>query len=80
MMLNGPAARLAYKGDTIIVIAYAPMDDAEAKGFQATVVKVDANGLIPLPIGIAADVRVGDPVVVEGPREPVVLLGALPDV
>jgi aspartate 1-decarboxylase len=45
-MLNGPAARLAYKGDTIIVIAYAPMDDAEAKGFQATVVKVDAKNRI----------------------------------
>jgi aspartate 1-decarboxylase len=46
MMLNGPAARLAYKGDTIIVIAYAPMDDAEAKGFQATVVKVDGQNRI----------------------------------
>lgn len=43
MMLNGPAARLAYKGDTIIVIAYAPMDDAEARKFKATVVKVDAR-------------------------------------
>ena len=43
MMLNGPAARLAYKGDTIIVVAYAPMEDAEAKTFKATVVKVDAK-------------------------------------
>lgn len=46
MMLNGPAARLAYKGDTIIVIAYAEMDDAEAKTFKATVVKVDAKNRI----------------------------------
>ena len=46
MMLNGPAARLAYKGDVIIVIAYAEMDDAEAKKFKATVVKVDANNRI----------------------------------
>ncbi len=46
MMLNGPAARLAYKGDTIIVIAYAPMDDAEAQVFKATVVKVDARNRI----------------------------------
>lgn len=46
MMLNGPAARLAYKGDTIIVIAYAPMDDAEARTFKATVVKVDAQNRI----------------------------------
>ena len=43
MMLNGPAARLAYKGDTIIVVAYATMDDAEARKFKATVVKVDAK-------------------------------------
>ena len=46
MMLNGPAARLAYRGDTIIVIAYAQMDDAEAKQFRATVVKVDGQNRI----------------------------------
>ena len=46
MMLNGPAARLAYKGDTIIVIAYAEMEDAEAKRFKATVVKVDAKNRV----------------------------------
>jgi len=46
MMLNGPAARLAYKGDTIIVIAYAQMDDAEAKRFKATVVKVNGKNRI----------------------------------
>ena len=46
MMLNGPAARLAYKGDTIIVVAYAALDDAEAKKFKATVVQVDAKNRI----------------------------------
>ena len=46
MMLNGPAARLAYKGDTIIVAAYGLLDDAEAKGFRATVVTVDAKNRI----------------------------------
>jgi aspartate 1-decarboxylase len=47
MMLNGPAARLAYKGDVIIVIAYGMVEDAEARTFKATVVKVDAkNGLL----------------------------------
>lgn len=46
MMLNGPAARLAYKGDTILVIAYATLDDAEAKKFKATIVKVDAKNQI----------------------------------
>ena len=46
MMLNGPAARLAYKGDTIIVVAYAAVEDAEARKFKATVVKVDARNRI----------------------------------
>ena len=46
MMLNGPAARLAYKGDTIIVIAYAQVDDAEARKFKATVVQVNARNRI----------------------------------
>ena len=46
MMLNGPAARLAYKGDTIIVAAYAGVEDAEAKTFKAAVVKVDAKNRI----------------------------------
>ena len=46
MMLNGPAARLAYKGDTIIVIAYAALEDAESQKYKATVVKVDAKNRI----------------------------------
>ena len=46
MMLNGPAARLAYKGDTIIVVAYAAVEDAEARKMKATVVKVDARNRI----------------------------------
>ena len=32
--------------DVVIVIAYAVMDDAEAKKFKATVVKVDAKNRI----------------------------------
>ena len=43
MMLNGPAARLAYKGDTIIVVAYANVEDAEARAHKAIVVKVDGK-------------------------------------
>jgi aspartate 1-decarboxylase len=46
MMLNGPAARLAYPGDTIIVAAYATLDDAEARKFKAAVVKVDGKNRI----------------------------------
>ena len=37
MIVNGAAARLAAKGDTIIVMAYARIDDAEAAGFKPKV-------------------------------------------
>ncbi len=46
MMLNGPAARLAYKGDIIIVVAYALLPSDEAQTHQARVVKVDARNRI----------------------------------
>ena len=46
MMLNGPAARLAYRGDVIIVAAYAAVEDEAARTFKARVVKVDANNRI----------------------------------
>ena len=39
--INGAAARLAQKGDLVIVIAYARMEDAEAKAWQPRVVLVD---------------------------------------
>ncbi|MBS4084286.1 MAG: aspartate 1-decarboxylase [Rhizobiales bacterium] len=39
--LNGAAARLVQKGDHIIIVAYAQMDEAEAKRFQPRVVVVD---------------------------------------
>ena len=39
--INGAAARLAQKGDLVIIIAYARMDEAEAKAFTPKVVLVD---------------------------------------
>ena len=39
--INGAAARLAQKGDLVIIIAYARMAEAEAKGFVPRVVLVD---------------------------------------
>jgi aspartate 1-decarboxylase len=39
--LNGAAARLAEAGDKIIVIAYATVDDSEAKGLEPKVILVD---------------------------------------
>ena len=40
--VNGAAARLAQKGDLVIIVAYARMEEAEAKSFQPRVVLVDA--------------------------------------
>ena len=40
--VNGAAARLAQKGDLVIIIAYARMEEAQAKTFQPRVVLVDA--------------------------------------
>lgn len=41
--LNGPAARKAQKGDTIIIIAYAFMTPEEATGFTPTLLFPDKN-------------------------------------
>ena len=39
--INGAAARLAQKGDLVIIVAYARMEDSEAKSFNPKVVLVD---------------------------------------
>ncbi|GAV23200.1 aspartate 1-decarboxylase [Carboxydothermus pertinax] len=44
--LNGAAARLCQVGDKIIIIAYALMDEKEAKNWQPTVVFVDEKNKI----------------------------------
>ena len=41
--VNGAAARLAQKGDLVIIVAYARMDEAEARSHQPRVVLVDSN-------------------------------------
>ena len=41
--LNGAAARCAQPGDTVIIMAYAWMDEAEARNWKPTVVMVDEN-------------------------------------
>jgi aspartate 1-decarboxylase len=41
--LNGPAARLAAKGDQVIVISYAEMTPEEAQSHRPHVVLVDEN-------------------------------------
>jgi aspartate 1-decarboxylase len=41
--VNGAAARLAQKGDLVIIVAYARMDEAQAKSHQPRVLLVDSN-------------------------------------
>ncbi|MFA9432568.1 aspartate 1-decarboxylase [Egicoccus sp. AB-alg2] len=41
--LNGAAARLVQPGDTVIIISYAELDDAEARTWEPTVVFVDGD-------------------------------------
>ena len=41
--VNGAAARLAQKGDLVIIVAYARMEEAEAKTFTPRVLLVDGK-------------------------------------
>lgn len=41
VQINGAAARLVNPGDTVIIVAYANVEDAEARTWQPRVVKVD---------------------------------------
>ena len=41
--INGAAARLAQKGDLVIIVAYARMEEAEAKSFVPRVLLVDGH-------------------------------------
>lgn len=43
IMLNGAAARLGCKGDLVIILSYAAMDEDEARACRPRVVKVDAQ-------------------------------------
>ena len=44
--VNGAAAHLVHPGDLVILIAYAQMEDAEAKAYAPRVVHVDADNKI----------------------------------
>ena len=41
--INGAAAHLVHPGDLVILIAYATMDDAEARSYKPKIVFVDAD-------------------------------------
>lgn len=44
--LNGAAARLVHVGDTVIIIAYAMMDEQQARAYTPKVVMVDSDNKI----------------------------------
>ncbi len=44
--LNGAAARKVHRGDKIIIIAYAQMDEKEAESFRPRIVIVDDDNTI----------------------------------
>lgn len=53
--LNGPAARLAARGDQVIVISYADMTPEEARDHEPRVVIVDENNDIKQTVGVEVD-------------------------
>lgn len=46
MGINGAAAHMVHPGDTVIVMAYAQMDDAEARTYTPHVIHVDEHNRI----------------------------------
>lgn len=44
--LNGPAARTGLPGDRVIVLAYAGVDEKEARTFRPVIVFADANNRV----------------------------------
>ncbi|HET7574610.1 MAG TPA: aspartate 1-decarboxylase, partial [Solirubrobacterales bacterium] len=54
MKVNGAAARLVHRGDTIIVISYAAYDREELAGYEPVVVHVDrTNAIIDVDVEVA---------------------------
>ncbi|GHA88172.1 aspartate 1-decarboxylase [Streptomyces termitum] len=61
--INGAAAHLVHPGDLVILISYAQMDDAEARGYVPRVVHVDGrNRIVELGADASAPVPGSDTV------------------
>ena len=53
--VNGAAARLVHRGDTVIVISYADYDEAELDSYEPRVVHVDrGNAIVTVDEAVAA--------------------------
>ena len=60
VIINGAAARLVHRGDTVIVISYASYDEAELDRYEPRVVHVDrGNRIVDVDAGVATLVGVG---------------------
>jgi aspartate 1-decarboxylase len=55
--MNGAAARLVHKGDRVIIMSYAQIDDAEARKLHPTVVLVDEQNK---PVSITDEIHAGE--------------------
>jgi aspartate 1-decarboxylase len=44
--LNGAAARLVHRGDRVIIVSYAQLDETEAESFRPRIVLVDEHNRI----------------------------------
>lgn len=55
--MNGAAARLVHKGDRIIIMSYAQIEDAEARKLRPTVVLVDE---LNHPTSISDEIHAGE--------------------
>ncbi len=63
--INGAAARLVHPGDTVILIAYAQVEDAEARELTPSVVFVDADNKV-MATGYDPAETFGDPSLTRG--------------
>jgi aspartate 1-decarboxylase len=60
VVINGAAARLVHRGDTVIVISYASYDEAELDRYEPRVVHVDrGNRIVDVDAQVATLVGVG---------------------
>jgi len=60
MKVNGAAARLVHRGDTIIVISYALYDEAELEGYAPRVIHVETGTNAITSVGDAAAAALAD--------------------
>lgn len=49
MCLNGPAARLGYPGDRVVLLSYVELEEAELARFRPRVVRVEEGNRLPAP-------------------------------